>query len=259
MNNLFIDLYEQQWDLEGIKPEKNHHKFAGDFFYEKTLKDLENEIHMLIGKEFGDGYYIVINSYTNRYFINIFIMQTLSNNNYLFLENHFDKNNNNISPHENISQYKASTYMAIDYVDGEELKELKNLLKKEEIRAETLAEEVRVFEKGASGLDYTILLEIPEMLSTISSVIQIGQFIVNKYSMRDKEVQVKNVDIRKLIENVSSLSGVNMQDLYFSNLEKEDGDSVILLTSRYKDFYIKCDNNSEIIEYNELKKSQTLL
>ena len=262
METIFVDIYEQYLDEMGLNVIENRRVMSSDYVIKSDIQTLENDIYRLIGTNKGDGFYVEIHSVGKYHFINIFLM-VLEKCNIDYLKNYFELiSEDTVIETEKISELNSNEekyFLSIDYIHEEEMQEIINLIHDNDHKVELKSKEVVIFERGAGDHHINLLLEISTGIGGISGLITLGQFIKAKYNEHFREINMGKFNFEELIFSVSKITGVNYSSIYVHGFKVENDIVKVQLKSRYKDFEVFCNKELEIIEFNTLDKSQTMI
>lgn len=262
MGIFFVDVYYQYWDTMGFNPMENKLINNKQFHSDVHIDQLIDSIHHLIGTHKGDGFKIIVNSTKDVHYINILLFETKDNHtNINFLLHYFDSiamssDLKNEHSKNDLRPENDKYYISIPYIDMEDIKDIHEFLRSEGYKSEIVSKEIKILEKGASGFEVNVLFEI---IGGISGLISIGEFIKRKFTNDYRKINLGNFDFEKIKLEISNYSGINIQDLQINKFEEVENIINIVVTSRYKDFFVKCNKDLEMIEIQILPKSQTML
>lgn len=262
METIFVDVYEQYMDEVDLSVIENIHVMNNSYVSNIEISKIEKDIYYLIPTNKGDGFYIRIHSVGNYHFISIFLMvgETCNIN---FITNYFDSISidtfNESQKSLKMDSFEEKYYLSIDFIQEVEIQEIINLINENNYKAKLKSKEVVIFERGAGSHHINLLLEISTAIGGLSGILALGQYIKGKYDEHFREINIGTFNFEELILKVSKITGVNASDIHVRGFKREHGIVKVQMLSRYKDFEVICNKELEIIEFNTLDKSQTMI
>ena len=260
---LYIDLYKTNFSEDGMTVIENKHLSKIDICTDVDVQEVVFKLRELIFKRYSDGLSIKAEEFDSFCYLNVFVffgedVSTLIE----YLESISLDNVTCIDESSLKREDGEVTFLSIDYIDQEDLKEFELLMKAQGLDSEKYLLGQSAYERGA-GDYHQIIVFVVEGIA-LGALSEFGRRSIKKFFDQFGEYQrpspIKfNPDIA--IDYVSERSGFNKQDLRVTRVSPtEDKNIEIKVTSRYKDFLLTYEKKSKsITHYEETSKSQTLI
>jgi hypothetical protein len=274
-----IDIYKEHWDFENLKIEKSLLVWSAKGKTERTFIFLRHELHELIGRKLGDGFRIKLNTNSEVLSINIFLIEDLEDEIDIEFIKDFIKNIDedsfeeedivekneyakkrefllgNLFP-DQVSNNEERIYISHHLIEDSDLKEISNLLKEEDIEANLVSINVDIYERGASGLELQLIVEVANMIAATHAIVTIGAYYKKKYSIGEsKSTKLLNQDA--LLKKISEEYYINRNDLTITSIGKDEGLTHVTVSSRYKEFQVVYDSEMSIKKFNVTNYQKT--
>lgn len=262
-----VDIYKEHWDFENLKIMKSLLVWSAKGKTEKTIISLRHELHQLIGRNLGDGFRIKLNTNGDVLGISIFLFEGSEDEiNIDFIkdfikdidegsfkeEDTVEKNVNakkeefllrNLFP-DQVNNNEERFYISYDLLEDSDLEEISTLLKEEDIEANLISINVDIYERGASGLELQLIVDVANVIAAAHALVTIGAYYKKKYGIGElKSVKLLNQDA--LLRKISESYYINYNDLTITNIKEHEGLTNVTITSRYKEFQVVY--NSEMV------------
>ncbi|PKH11727.1 hypothetical protein [Planomicrobium sp. MB-3u-38] len=276
MKKIYVDIYHQYWDVEEMKPVETVLINSNDYNSSVYNSFLEEELHNMLSTVKGDGYFIKIERTPKEEYINIVLVATkedemsseyiheffenISKGREPSLEKNF--NNNKEVPLYNGAEEsgsKVQIYISLEFFDEEEVEELARLFNSKNFEAQLISNETVIYEKGASSVYFNFILEVSTLIGGISGIYALIQAYKNKSGQSHKNINAGQIDWESIKEQVSQFTGINTSDLRGTRFEINEPFIEVVLSNRYKEVIVLCDENFKVIKLHTVNKSQTVI
>ncbi|MBM7554485.1 hypothetical protein [Thalassobacillus pellis] len=252
---VIIDIYDITWDDWNFKATGSNYLFGGEFGVE-NIKEMEDKLSNYLSYNHS-LFNLTINENTSNTHVLISLLtwegKEPTNIDELIQFIEVEIHNGNEGENEGENFDSIHQLYIIDIVTEEEIEEIEETLKAEEIEYKRLNRTNNQFEKGYGDVWYDLLIGISGAAS-YDFIKYAVEKIKERYPDRPDKVNFASFDKELMLESVADLSGESKASLSLRRFSgvKENNFSAVVTSRKYK-YDVVCDDNCNIKSFEQTK------